>query len=152
MKFNIKKDKQYPEFCQACLIGKAEAEMSKRDTRYCLECQPIIEYEYSLLADKSHAKRYKPEANFKAIEPPSVQMGKGEENAIKSTSNEKTARVDIIQATTPQRGRKKRELPEEIIKQLQGEGLGSKAIATKLKEQGVIVSYKTIQRLLARQQ
>ena len=154
MKFNIKKDKQYPEFCQACLIGKAEAEMNKRDTRYCLECQPVIEYEYSLLADKSHSKRYepvKPEANFKAIESPSVEKGTGEGKTKMSTSNENNATVDNFRPTGRLKTYKKRELPEELIMQLHSDGMGSKAIATRLKDRGIDVSYKTIQRVLAGQ-
>lgn len=153
MKFDITKDNKYPCFCQACLVGKRQDEMSQKDIRYCLECQRLVEYEYSLLADKSHSKRYKPvkpEANFKAIESPNVDMGTGKENSILSTSNEKLAKVDKIKPSPTTRGRKKKGLPEELIKQLQGKGMGSKAIATKLKEQGIDVSYKTVQRFLAR--
>ena len=36
--FDIKRDMGFPYFCEACLIGKTEAQMSKTDTRYCLEC------------------------------------------------------------------------------------------------------------------
>ncbi|MBU2534640.1 MAG: hypothetical protein KKD83_00545 [Chloroflexi bacterium] len=45
---------------------------------------------------------------------------------------------------------KKRELPEEVIKQLYAEGIGSKAIASRLKaKRGINVSYKTVQRVLS---
>ena len=48
------------------------------------------------------------------------------------------------------RGRKKLTLPVETILEMSRQGLGSKAIATLLRaEQGVDVSYKTIQRTLA---
>jgi len=48
------------------------------------------------------------------------------------------------------RGRKPKELPEALIRQLAEEGLGSKAIASRLvSELGIEVSYKTIQRLLS---
>ena len=43
---------------------------------------------------------------------------------------------------------RKRALPEELITQLSAEGLGAKAIATQLKKQGVVVSYRTILRFL----
>ena len=44
---------------------------------------------------------------------------------------------------------KKKDLPEDYIMQLADAGMGSKAIATRLKsELGIEVSYKTIQRLL----
>ena len=44
--FDIKRDMQYSCFCQACLTGKSEGQMSRKDTRYCAECQSCIEDEY----------------------------------------------------------------------------------------------------------
>ena len=72
-----------------------------------------------------------------------------------STSDDKKTTVDIIKpsvakVTRGKRGPKHRDLPGDLIKQLAGEGMGSKAIATQLKkEQGINVSYKTIQRVLS---
>ena len=52
--------------------------------------------------------------------------------------------------STTKRGPKHRSLPDDLIEQLAGEGMGSKAIAAKLKgESGIEVSYKTIQRRLS---
>ncbi len=73
--------------------------------------------------------------------------------AIMSTLAGGKFRVDIIHAEVatrelPKRGRKHRELPVDLIEKWQSEGLGSKAIASRLKGEGVVVSYKTIQRLL----
>lgn len=159
--FSIERDKKYPCFCQACLVGKKPSEMSQRDIRYCLECQPIIEYEYNLLADRSQWKQYKPvapKAHLGATKPLDVEMDTHKEILIMSTSNENLAKGDIIQAAERQeikkRGPKHKVLPVDLIKQLhaEGDGLGAKAIASKLKaEQGIEVSYKTIQRVLSSQ-
>ena len=47
------------------------------------------------------------------------------------------------------RGPKHRDLPDELIAKLAGQGMRAKAIASELKrEHGIIVSYKTIQRML----
>ncbi len=52
--------------------------------------------------------------------------------------------------STLKRGRKRKPLPVELITQRASEGLGAKAIATLLKtEDGIEVSYKTVQRVLA---
>jgi hypothetical protein len=80
-----------------------------------------------------------------------------------STLNDKKSEVDIIQPpvgkvtrekqpikTEAKRGPKHKALPRELISQWAGEGMGSKAIASKLySELSIKVSYKTIQRLLS---
>ncbi len=73
---------------------------------------------------------------------------------IMSTLTGKKSEVDIIQpsvgkVTREKRGPKFTELPEDLIRQLAGEGMGSKAIASRLKAEGLEISYKTIQRRLA---
>ena len=68
--------------------------------------------------------------------------------AIMSPSTATKVEGDIIRARG-KRGPKPRQLPEEAIKRWAGEGMGSKAIAVTLRrEHGIVVSYKTIQRLL----
>jgi len=72
--------------------------------------------------------------------------------------NEKTE-VDIIQPTTSPRtvmrtntkkGPKRKQLPQVLILQWASDGMGSKAIASRLKvEHGIYISYKTIQRVLS---
>ena len=63
--------------------------------------------------------------------------------------------MDIIEApvakvTREKRGPKHKALPHELITQWAGEGMGSKAIASKLNsELSIKVSYKTVQRTLA---
>lgn len=46
------------------------------------------------------------------------------------------------------RGRPPVKVPDDLIQKLSSEGLGAIRIAEKLKEQGVIISYKTVQRRL----
>jgi len=74
---------------------------------------------------------------------------------ILSTVNDENITVDKIQPTPPifKRGRKKKELPQELIRELAGRGMGSKRIAsTLLKEHGIVANYRTIARLIAGQQ
>ena len=76
-----------------------------------------------------------------------------------STPKGNNIEVDIIHpsvttrpvTTRPvtKRGPKHRDLPGDLIKELANEGMGSKAIATRLRGEGVKVSYRTIQRLLS---
>jgi hypothetical protein len=74
------------------------------------------------------------------------QVGAG----ILSTVNDKKIEVDKIQPTPPvvTRGRKSLKLPTERIRQLALSGMGSKAITRKLRDEGLLVSYKTVQRRL----
>lgn len=147
-KFDIKRDKQFPYFCEACLVGKREDEMSGEDIRYCVGCQQVIEESYSLSADTgSHLGRYTPQEQAEKVAP--MEMDIGKEKMKMSTLNQNIATVDIKRAGGRIKPRRKRELPEGLIKQL-SEGMGSKAVASKLKrDKGIDVSYKTIQRLLA---
>jgi len=46
------------------------------------------------------------------------------------------------------RGRPPVTVPDDLIQQLSSEGMGAIRIAEKLKERGIIISYKTIQRRL----
>ena len=67
-----------------------------------------------------------------------------------STPDEKPVIVDKFKPRGRLKHYKKRELPEGLIRQLHGQGMGSKAITTKLKEEtGIQVSYKTVQRILS---
>lgn len=67
-----------------------------------------------------------------------------------STLNSTSPKVDNFRPRGRPKTYKKLSLPDDKIKQLHKEGLGAKAIASKLKrEQGIPVSYKTIQRVLS---
>lgn len=149
VQFDIRKDKLYPCFCEACLAGKAKSDMSEKDIRYCVGCQQSIELGYELEAEKSkHTKRYKPNIPIEKVAP--VELPIGEEKTKMSTVNSDNARVDNFRARGRSTSYKKRPLPDDEIKQLNQQGMGAKAITGKLKrEKGIIVSYKTIQRILS---
>ena len=66
-----------------------------------------------------------------------------------SISNEPSVTMDIFRPRGRPKHYEKRELPEELIRQLYSEGMGSRAIASTLKKRAIIVSYKTIQRILS---
>ena len=67
-----------------------------------------------------------------------------------STLNSPSLTVDNLGARSRPTTYKKRQLPDDKIKRLHKGGMGAKAIATRLKkEQGIDVSYKTIQRILS---
>lgn len=74
-----------------------------------------------------------------------------------STLADKKIKVDIIhppggKVTHKKRGPKQKDLPVDLITQWDGEGMGSKGIAARLKkEYSITVSYKTIQRILSGQ-
>ena len=46
--FDMIRDKQFAYFCQACLLGKTEEQISKRDIRYCVSC--LAESKFPTLA------------------------------------------------------------------------------------------------------
>ncbi|MFC1906958.1 hypothetical protein ACFLW8_02620 [Chloroflexota bacterium] len=123
--FDIKEDSRYPCFCLACLIGKKKAEMS--NYKYCHQCQANMDYDRSLACSQ-------PKSGHITIK------------------HDHTDSVNTEMKMSTVKGRpttyKKRALPEDLIKQWASEGEGSKAIVTRLKSQGIAVSYKTIQRLL----
>lgn len=166
--FDIKRDNAiinaggFP--CQACLVGTPAAEQSP-DPRYCQTCYDILFKETGMLSGGKRPawlpKPQKPEeAGKKQYRIP--QHGAG----IMSTLESQKSEVDIIhppvmsgakgrftcKTTSGKRGPKHRRLPEDLIRQLASEGMGSKAIADRLRaEPGVTVSYKTIQRILSGQ-
>ncbi len=152
--FSAIRDRQIIEvggfWCSACCEGKPASEQSP-DPRYCRGCFEFLKNEAELLpptkrpgwipkAEKAHEK---------AIPVPQDMVSN------MSTLDSEKSEVDIINPPTllrPQakRGPKHRVLPEDLIRSLAADGMGSKAIVSKLKaEQGIVVSYKTIQRVLS---
>jgi hypothetical protein len=152
--FDSRRDREIIEvsgfFCQACAVGKPASEQSP-DPRYCQGCYEFLLKEAELLTGTKRPKWIpKPQTAPKKQYPISVDGA-----SIMSTVEGKKFEVDIIQPSVAiravvKRGPKHRQLPEDLIRQLASEGMGSKVIAARLKaEYGVIVSYKTIQRILS---
>lgn len=138
-------------FCQTCLEYQPTSEQSP-DIRYCKGGCDFLLKEAAIIREHGVTKR----ANWMPIK--TLQKGKKvvEDISVQmSTLEDENITVDISSPTvasgaTKKRRRKYKQLPEGFIKQLATEGLGSKAITTRLrKERGVTVSYKTIQRVLS---
>jgi hypothetical protein len=148
--FDIKQDKQFPCFCQACLVDKTASELSP-DPRYCQGCYEFLKAEAEMLpATKRPSWR------------PKTQQ-KGQEKAIPvsqdvvsnmATVKDKKSKVAIIHPTDatrtlPKRGPKHKALPVELITQWASEGMGYKRIAARLKvEHGIEVGFRTVARVV----
>ena len=135
-------------FCESCLLGKPASESSP-DPRYCQGCYYFLIQE-AAMDTRRRGDDWKPKKAHKKA----VQVA-GDMRRIMSPLESKKIEVDIIHPpgatrTSGKRGPKHRSLPEDLIRQLAGEGMGSKAIAARLKaEHRVKVSYRTIQRILS---
>jgi hypothetical protein len=155
--FDVKRDIEIEKsggfWCHACLVSHPATEQSP-DPRYCEGCYEFLLKEAEMLpASKCPAWIPKPQKPEKAGE---KQYQVSEDVvSIMSTLEGKKFEVDIIHPpgatrAVVKRGPKHRQLPEDLIRQLASEGMGSKVIAARLKaEHGIIVSYKTIQRILS---
>ncbi len=148
-------------YCYGHLGARPNEEQSE-DPRYCRDCCEFLSQEAKL----SHSK---------ADWVPKVARGKasvGKDQEAPQVDHVPPVKGDTIstQPSTPpakrqrimstpeapqpsavkkRRGPKQKDLPVEEIKRLEEEeGLGSKRIEALLKEQGIDVSYKTIQRIL----
>ena len=140
-------------FCYACLVGKLTVEQSP-DPRYCQGCYEFLLKEAEMLSPNKRPKwipkhpKISPEKTIPVPQDGVLNM---------HTLKDKKSEVCIIQSALPKvthgkRGPKHRALPVELITQWASEGMGSKAIATRLKsELAIIVHYSTIQRLLSGQ-
>ena len=155
---NIKRDKQYPYFCQACLGGKPETETSF-DTRYCKGCCDFLLKEAEMDTNRRNSD-WKPINSHNTPDKREEKAAQSLDTCAELCPPQKAPQntVDIIQPLDPQkkatnRGRPRQlDLPEELIKELASEGMGSKAIASQLRRGGGIkASYKTIQRVLTGQ-
>ena len=150
-------------WCHACLIGKPMIEQSP-DPRYCQGCYEFLLEEAEMLGSGKRTQWVPRVPQKHIVEPVQPASGVGHNNTgtqigsgIMSTLESKKFEVDIIHSPDAindtakgKRGPKYKPLPEELITQWASEGMGSKAIAAKLKDEPhITVSYKTIQRLLS---
>jgi hypothetical protein len=119
------------------------------DPRYCNACHGILMAEYrDMVTTRGKRKLWWVPVDSTGTETTPQVHGQGA--LIMSTVNGNKTEVDIINPTPNRdgRGRKRQPLPVGRIKQLAFDGMGSKAIATKLQGEGYSVSYKTVQRRL----
>jgi hypothetical protein len=153
--FDIKRDNELIAagthfWCEACLVARPLDDRSP-DERYCQDCYDFLRKEAEMLTGHIKKPTWIPCKNGQKNQPHVSPYGGGN----MSTLGEEIIEVDIIQpsvakVTRGKRGPKPKVLPNELIKQWAGEGMGSKAIASKLNnELDIEVSYKTIQRVLS---
>ncbi len=149
--FDVTRDKQFAYFCRGCLEGKTKEQISKRDTRYCVTCQPLVEREYAQIRQRYTPILYNHQnPQEDTLYNADKEIHTGEQNTKISTLNLASPTVDNFRPRGRPETYKKRLLPNDKIKQLHKDGMGAKAITTKLKkEEGIDVSYKTIQRILS---
>ena len=153
--FDSKRDLETIEvggfFCESCLVGRVADDISP-DPRYCKGCYEVLLKEVEVLSvTKRPAWIPKPQKPEKVGDERHQMPPHGQE--IMSTLESKRSEVDTIKPavmTKGKRGPKHKSLPRDLLKKLEGEGMGSKAMAAKLKDDfGIRVSYKTIQRRLS---
>ena len=167
--FSIERDNEIANnggfFCQACLVGKPLDDISP-DPRYCLGCYEVLSAEAKMLsgikrkwvpqapsAKIGRKKEVKVETGVGAIKPIMSTIKHKEKNPPKPKPKPK---VDIIPPLVQpaskvihgKRGPKHKSLPEELITRWASEGMRNKAIATELRKRDIIISPKTIQRIL----
>ena len=154
--FDIERDKTFPCFCQACVVGKTEKQMSKKDIRYCVDCQPIVEEGYAQLGKRYIPIPYKPSnQKLEALNSEDKQTYPQKEKEVLLPT--KNATSQIYQNLTENRpipnvgGRPKKDVPTKLIKELSGKGMGIKRIIRELQGQGISLSPMTIQRVLSGQ-
>jgi hypothetical protein len=160
--FSIKRDNELISagthfWCEACLIARPIDDQSP-DTRYCQGCYDFLLKEAEMLRETGSWRRPawipKPQTSPRKAGGAPAPIPR-----IMSTVAGKKFEVDKIQPSvaieTPtkrlsnKRGRKPKELPKDLIMKLASKGVGSKAIASKLRtDHDITVSYKTIQRIL----
>jgi hypothetical protein len=159
-KFDVKRDNELIAagthfWCEACLIARPLDDQSP-DERYCQGCYDFLLKEARMLKEAGSWRRPDWIPKLKTS-PKKVGYASTPTPRNMSTLNEDKIEVDIIRpsvakVTRGKRGPKPKDLPRDLIKQWAGEGMGSKAIASKLRtNRSIIVSYKTIQRVLAGQ-
>ena len=157
--FSIERDKEIIStggfFCQACVVGKPLDDVSS-DPRYCQGCYEVLVAEAKLLPTTKRPK-WVPKSPLRhgKISPEKTIPVSQDEVLIMHTIKQEKSKVCIIQpqvgkvAYEEKRGPKHKDLPEDLIKQWDGEGMGSKAIVSRLKrELDIKVHYSTIQRIL----
>ena len=139
-------------WCHACLVSHPATEQSP-DPRYCLGCYQFLTREAEILKESGTRSRPKwlpvASSDTKRAGEKSLYTPTPIQQNLSTLKDEKST-VDIIRPRIGKRGPRRMELPDDEIKQLHKDGMGSKSIASWLKrEHGINVSYKTIQRLLS---
>ena len=129
--FDIRRDLTYPEFCQVCLVGKAEAEMSS-NKGLCIECQSSITEGDALTRYDSHSTG-------------NTGCNKTEDGENHTDESQKV----LLRTKQNLTGRPKRDVPVGLIRKLSNQRMGVRAIVRELKAQGQTISAMTVSRVLS---
>lgn len=139
-------------WCEGCVTGKPLDDVSP-DPRYCIGCYGVLgrEVELLIISGATRKPKWCPKGDAK-IDALKEEIVPHDVSLIMHTVEGEKTKVGIIPPVTPKvtcgkRGPKFRALPVALIKKLAGEGLGSKAIVSRLKAEGIKVHYSTIQRI-----
>lgn len=158
--FNIKRDNELIAagthfWCEACVVARPIDDKSP-DPRYCLECFGVLSHEASLLNPRSRPKWVPKVA--KILKTDAQKVNKVSQHIVPIMHTIKTQQNRSVHNSTEdaknyaltKRGPKPRaDLPMEVITQWAGEGMGLKAICTRLKaEYDIAVHHTTILRRL----
>lgn len=159
-KFDIQNDKSIiidgGFFCEGCLAGKSLREQSS-DPRYCQGCYQFLSREAAILpANKRPAWRPK-DGQSKHQKTDKKQYHREQHMvSIMSIVDDKKNSMDIIPLSASKttyaksqkrRGPKPKSLPVAEIRKM-GKTMGARAIASRLTNQGISISYKTVERIL----
>lgn len=128
--FDIHRDIQFPCFCQACVVGKTESEMSQDDPRYCLACETLMKQDSD--NPNTHTDVY--------------------QNLPCYSATEQQEDVIMVQPKKARPcGRPRKELPSGLIQELSEQGLSIRQLVDELKTQDKLVSIMTVSRVLSGQ-
>jgi hypothetical protein len=153
VKFDAHRDKELIEagthfYCQGHLTAIPLDDISP-DARYCQGCYDFLRHEAELLPEKSRKPAWIPQHSAK-IEDTGLAVVVELHPRNLSTPKAINSQVDKLPSgaiTKP--GPRPVKLPDERIRELSEQGIGSKAIASILeKEFHIVISYKTVQRRL----
>lgn len=155
--FSIKQDNELIAkgshfWCKACVVVRPLSEQSP-DPRYCQQCFKLLTFEASLLRGHDNKPAWIPKipkdttARVPEMRPRATGQATTTLNADDIGKDRET--TDGEMSTVKARRKAYKPIPNQTVMDMAAAGLGSKAISTKLKEQGVNVSYKTIQRKLS---
>lgn len=129
-------------FCCACLTDKHAGEQSQ-DDRYCVPCYQFLKAEAAQLPPGRH-----PAWLPKGITTPQVLS-----TALPAVGHNCAPTVSMVPGkslimSTSKRGPKNKVLPEDLIVKLARRGMSPKNIAARLCGSGIVVSSRTIKRML----
>jgi hypothetical protein len=131
--------------------------MSKRDSLFCVECQPFIEAEYKIRGEKYERFITFASEALQAVSTPQndVPMELVVEKEKEVLLHTKTDKPHAYQNPTRDRpkanvgGRPKKNIPVKLIRKLSKEGMSIAEVVRELKTRGQSLSAMTVQRVLS---